>query len=404
MGSPPRNRAGGRWGGVSASSSSKLSWGAKKGRAGNNSHHSTAKFSFYSTVYLCTSCALLGYLVGFLHCRILILQDTAGINSFDVAPVMLSTTGDDRKAPSLNVWQGTEFHQGSDGWKSVHVHYGTRKHLIDSPTAIHKDIDTTTANDNNKNTTTTMWYSQARQDEIVAALLRHKKSGYFVDLAANDATHWSNTYALERSLDWNGLCIEPNPIYWKNLSYRTCTVVGAVVGGAQRQEDVYFRYEAGTHGGIADEGFDNNRRWQKSSQHESMVPLLEVFQKAQVPRVIDYLSLDVEGAETLILTNFPLKEYRIHIITAERLKGPIRVYLKEHGYEFIKVGWMTAIVSRTSESGFSFRIQLMILLLIRISPSRLQKVTRWGESLWVHSESIPHLNMKALDAISFPVV
>lgn len=80
------------------------------------------------------------------------------------------------------------------------------------------------------------WYSQARQDELVIALLRNKTDGYFVDLAANDAIQLSNTYALERYYHWRGVCIEPNPVYWHNLTtFRTCTTVAAVVGAERMQ-------------------------------------------------------------------------------------------------------------------------------------------------------------------------
>lgn len=51
------------------------------------------------------------------------------------------------------------------GWKKVHVFYGKTDHLtMEIPMA------------------------QAKQDEYVAAMLGQKKNGYFVDLAANDAT------------------------------------------------------------------------------------------------------------------------------------------------------------------------------------------------------------------------
>ncbi|KAL7556850.1 hypothetical protein ACA910_016322 [Epithemia clementina (nom. ined.)] len=315
--------------------------------------------------------------------------------------------------------QGPEQKQGTeDGWKSIHIFYGTRNHLVRHPAvaavgAMNEERNTITLSNTttesggaagpqswipnntsrrtstllegvgtaNSSTTTSStpkvlsrqhnhdWYSQARQDEIVVALLGGKRKGYFVDLAANDATHWSNTFALEQEYQWSGLCIEPNPMYWKNLSYRTCTVVGAIVGSpSDRNQEVFFRFNAGTHGGIADEGFDNNKRWQRHSQLDSTVPLSEIFSKAGVPRQIDYLSLDVEGAEGFVLTNFPLRQYRIQIITAERLKGTVRSYLKEHGYQFV------------------------------------QRITRWGESLWIHNESLPHLHLEALESFSFPVV
>jgi hypothetical protein len=84
-----------------------------------------------------------------------------------------------------------------------------------------------------------VWHSQAHQDELVFSLLRNKTDGYFVDLAANDATQLSNTYSLERDWGWKGVCIEPNPIYWQNLTaFRSCTKIAAVVGN-KRLEGPY---------------------------------------------------------------------------------------------------------------------------------------------------------------------
>lgn len=49
---------------------------------------------------------------------------------------------------------------------------------------------------------------QYGQDEVVIDILGHKRGGFFLDLAANDAMHLSNTYSLETMFDWGGLCIE----------------------------------------------------------------------------------------------------------------------------------------------------------------------------------------------------
>jgi Methyltransferase FkbM domain len=236
--------------------------------------------------------------------------------------------------------------QSKDGWHSIDVFYG-RTDLLEVTLPPNQT-----------------WFSQASQDELVIALLGGKRNGYFIDLAANDAVDLSNTYALERHYGWDGVCIEPNPIYWHTLSYRQCRVVGAVVG-RDRNEQVYFRFEAGDHGGIAGDGFNNGKRWQRSSQAKYTVTLLEILEHTMAPTDIDYLSLDVEGAESFILMNFPLDKYRIKIITAERLKGPIRAFLKEHGFTFVK------------------------------------KLTKWGESLWVHRSVMESLDMSAIDRFKF---
>ena len=309
-------------------------------------------------------------------------------------------------------------HDHYDGWRTIHVYHGRpdallveeeqeeHHHVTSNATLVSSSSSQSQQQPSQQNYQQQQhlhpWFSQARQDQLVIALLGGKRHGYFIDLAANDAQLFSNTYALERYYQWHGVCIEPNPLYWYNLSrYRSCQVVGAVVGGGEQQQQqqpsdkgrsnhtnhphttaqvarkqqqsqrVHFRFDAGDHGGIAGEGFNNGKRWQASSQQVYAVPLHDVFVRHHVPHTIDYLSLDVEGAESFIMLHFPLHLYRITIITAERLRGPIRAFLKQHGYQFI------------------------------------QKLTRWGESLWIHESALqgnpPLINRSVLHDFAFPL-
>ena len=208
--------------------------------------------------------------------------------------------------------------EDGNGWHSIQVFYGKTDHLdassaswplmpLNSTAAAAAVEDRTRllssgtlpSSSQQQQQQPHRWYGQARQDELVFALLGNKTGGFFVDLAANDATELSNTYALEAFHQWRGVCIEPNDMYWSNLTYRPgCTVIGAVVG-KERMQEVYFRFEAGDHGGIADAGFDNGKRWQRTSQKRYTVTLLEILSEripqGGAPTDIDYLSLDVEG-------------------------------------------------------------------------------------------------------------
>lgn len=233
-----------------------------------------------------------------------------------------------------------------NGWQTLHVYYGStdqkEKTLLPSGRR---------------------FFSQARQDECVLSLLRNRTGGYFVDLAANDATILSNTYALERHYGWNGLCIEPNPTYWYNLShYRPhCTLVAGVLG--QRTGDTMdFLYTGNEHGGIVGEGFDNARSsLKKDSLQERTVTLRDVFRKFNVPSVIDYMSLDVEGAEEFVLRHFPFQEYTIRLLTIERPKEGLRQILENNGY------------------------------------TQKLRLSRWGETLWVQSSLESSLDLTHLE-------
>jgi hypothetical protein len=270
----------------------------------------------------------------------------------------------------------------NDGWNSIDVFYGSTDHVV---SLLPKDQT---------------WFSQARQDEAIFKMLSHGsnsngnngnhengKGGFFVDLAANDATTLSNTYILERDYHWTGLCIEPNPMYWYNLThYRpNCQIVAAVVG-AQRMDQVDFLYEAGDHGGIVGSDYDNGPRWKRKSHVEYTVTLLEILERYYPDtstttdttttdtttsdtttsnnnnkvKVIDYLSLDVEGAEEFIMRNFPLQNYKIRAMTVERPKEGLRKILEAHGYQ------------------------------------QLMRLSRWGETLWAHQDYVKDFDMDVL--------
>jgi len=213
------------------------------------------------------------------------------------------------------------------------------------------------------------WNGQVKQDQVVWNLLSQKRNGFFVDLAANDAEYLSNTYALETRHGWNGICIEPNHKYWHKLVYRKCKVIGAVVGH-ENMKEISFKFEPQTWknvmndtaaiGGIVGSSFDNkNVRGDEVVVSRYTVTLGDIFARNNVPPVIDYLSLDVEGAESYIMSSFPFEQYMINIMTIERPKPDLKALLKQHGYVY------------------------------------LQNLGTFGEQVWTHKSILSDLDLKS---------
>ena len=75
---------------------------------------------------------------------------------------------------------------------------------------------------------------------------------------------------------------------------------------------------------------DNRDAIEKTVVHAE--PLAEILQREGAPRVIDYLSLDTEGAETRILLNFDFERYRFRVMTIERPSPQLHTYLLAHDY------------------------------------------------------------------------
>lgn len=206
------------------------------------------------------------------------------------------------------------------GWHSIHVFYGEKEGLFnDAPKSITQSQES---------------FAQVGQDSIILDLLG--SNGYFIDLAANDALDLTNTLALERK-GWTGLCVEPNHAYWYGLSHRKCTVVGALVSGT-KPEPVKVKFR-GVYGGIVGKLSAKlaNRKKEPDAPKVTRytAPILEVLQKFDVPKIIDYLSLDVEGSEYDIMKYFPFDSYTIRIMTVERPNKELKALLEEKGYVFL---------------------------------------------------------------------
>lgn len=183
---------------------------------------------------------------------------------------------------------------------------------------------------------------QKGQDEwIIDTIFKYKKEGYFVDLAASDGIKINNTLLLEKKLDWNGICIEPNPNFYKKLkTNRNCNVTDIVV---DKNNDIIidFRIDNGELGGIIDIDTDNNynirgRQLKNAKILKLKTKTLEyILDHFKAPKVIDYLSLDVEGAEERILSNFPFHKYTFLAMTIERPTPDLEKILFNNDYVFV---------------------------------------------------------------------
>lgn len=197
-------------------------------------------------------------------------------------------------------------------------------------------------------------HSQVGQDWLVATLLGCKRDGWFVDLAAANAMKLSNTLMLERDFAWKGLCIEANMDYMYGLSQRQCKVISGAVGPARNQE-VNFTMR-GVYGGIVGDGFDNVKAGAGTVVKLRTIPLGDIFAEMDAPTVIDYFSLDVEGAESIVMQGFPWDKYRFSIITVERPNPDLQKQLADHGYQRLRVNsyfgdetWISTVMPNFNE-------------------------------------------------------
>ena len=168
------------------------------------------------------------------------------------------------------------------------------------------------------------FFGSKDQDKwVVRDIFNFKESGYFLDLAATNGLMENNTYVLEKYFNWNGLAIVTIYFAFKKLiKNRKCICVNEVVGGVEKTVEFL---ETGPTGGIIGENFDNNYRkrhkllknYKNKIKLKKTKTLEKILDECNAPRVIDYFSLDVEGAETEILKILILKNINFYLLRSK---------------------------------------------------------------------------------------
>lgn len=165
-----------------------------------------------------------------------------------------------------------------------------------------------------------------------------KRNGFFVDLACADGVTISNTYFLEKHLGWTGLLFEPNPVFHESIeAHRSSHLVAACVTD-NANDAVRFRIDNGMLGGIVSDETDNNERFRGSELKDAEIievtsTTLEIeLDKIKAPEIIDFLSLDVEGAEWIVLRSFNFNRYKFVCMAIERPNELLDMMLEQNGY------------------------------------------------------------------------
>jgi FkbM family methyltransferase len=183
--------------------------------------------------------------------------------------------------------------------------------------------------------------SQLRQDLFVLSHLDFKKNGYFVEFGATNGYNLSNTYLMEKELGWNGILAEPAIVWHSDLrSNRKCNIETNCVWKDSNSLLTFNQVvipELSTINNFSDSDIHKESRKKGETYNVKTISLKDLLVKYNAPSYIDYLSIDTEGSEYEILSNFDLSEYTFGVITCEHNYTPMRdkLYslLTGHGYK-----------------------------------------------------------------------
>ena len=183
--------------------------------------------------------------------------------------------------------------------------------------------------------------SQHGEDVVLAQYFAFKREGTFVEVGGYDGVDLSNSYFFE-ALGWNGVLVEPNPALFSEYAlkrpYSTHYNCAALAGPersielsiVEGQDALSFSVESEAHG----------RRLDKLQASITKVtvdcrPLSELLDPLEGS--IDFISIDVEGAEFAVLQSLDFARHAPEIFLIEDnsngTDASIESFLSEKGYQ-----------------------------------------------------------------------
>lgn len=186
-------------------------------------------------------------------------------------------------------------------------------------------------------------YSQYGQDKyIYKTFFETVIDGVFVDVGAEDGERFSNTKMFE-DVGWTGLCIEPRPQAYENvIKVRNCLAENCAISDEEGEFEFLSinEYGKGLSGLVDKYPPEHIQRIRREVQYtkDNLIKvrcrqLKDVLSEHKIKK-INYLSIDVEGAELNVLKSIDWDTCDIEVISTENNYGETTVdnYLKSVGY------------------------------------------------------------------------
>lgn len=171
------------------------------------------------------------------------------------------------------------------------------------------------------------YHSQNNEATIVINYFKGRK-GTLLDIGANDAITFSNSYDLI-ALGWKGILIEPSSVFTDIAKVHSGNkkVSAHNLGIGLKEEEVTF-YESGNH---VPNGIDKclvstiyqheTIRWRRSGvqfteRKVKLIPFTKLWYKLAKPK-LNFISIDVEGMEFEILQQIDLNQVGCEVLCIE---------------------------------------------------------------------------------------
>jgi FkbM family methyltransferase len=170
--------------------------------------------------------------------------------------------------------------------------------------------------------------SQLYQDMFASFIIGDKFEKTFFEFGATNGIDLSNSYTLERYLNWKGVLSEPSPQWHDDLKKNRpyTNIISECIWSESNKELNFFISDVGVLSSL--ENFKecdkismpgNTQARIKNGKNiiVKTISLNDVIEKQFNSKSPSYISIDTEGSEYEILKNFNFKKYKPLVFTIE---------------------------------------------------------------------------------------
>lgn len=185
------------------------------------------------------------------------------------------------------------------------------------------------------------FHSELQEEMFIADYFEQKEGGYVLDIGAADGITASNSFRLINEYNWGGLLIEACPKHISNLKilYDDINEVDCFFGAVDQNkiETIFYEVVEREIGLSNTIGESHTRNQGFTTYRVKCLDINSILSKYNVPNIIDFVSLDIEGSENQVLYNWDFKKYKVSLWCVEENDFGYEDFFASNGYKKIIV-------------------------------------------------------------------
>ena len=193
-------------------------------------------------------------------------------------------------------------------------------------------------------------FSQDGEDRIVLRLVRHRRSGFYIDIGAHHPHRFSNT-ALLHEMGWRGINIDATPGAMEAFAEARPEDTNLWMAVAEKEGTIPFKtFAEGAYNTLALGRVAPGRQGPDAGAVVEVpcAPIDLILDRHLSPQqTVDFVSLDIEGFEMAVLTRYPFDTH-----------APAVLVVEDHGFDIADCT-KSAVYRLLQEKGYRLRCHML---------------------------------------------